>query len=216
MKNWIYLVWISGNQLKINLFKKTNTMKEKLIQLFKKTLNDYSVPRSFTGVNYNIVIKEKILKQVYETNIGNYIRCDVIEQKNSMFSSGWFFTPMFSIKLTNAGFSFKEDPPIIIAKTQCWYFAQYKPSFFWLGKDKKEKKQEGQNLLNQNKCTKFNKTEYYCFGIREDKYVLVQGTCFAEISNELAKQLFEEFEESVYAYDKHKLEERLSNNKQII
>jgi len=181
-------------------------MKEDLIELFKKSCNNFSFARSNQRINVNIdsgaysEIKNMLPKQISVPGLRKPFYVDTYNISNSL-----------------VGFMFKDEPPIGIGSIYKTYKVKYGYFFpiisytFW------------NNYIKRKKYCDFvinnwiSGTDYdydYCSLEKKiwfDKRArfIIHGTLVAEISFDEYLELYNLYKSKVVEYDQFKLKERL-------
>jgi len=174
---------------------KTNELKEKLKQLFLKSCEDKTIRK--------VLSKQNILRtDLVEKKILNSIK---FEDKENLF--------LYSDE-TSLGeawiINFENLPPIQLGCVYKYWCKDY----WWFTKKETEK------YIKELSGNKFWKSFHFengnCFKFSDVKYLLIHGSLFAEISEDVYKILEKAYKKSATESDLYILNKRLDNNKEIL
>lgn len=181
-------------------------MKDKLIQLFDKTCDNYDIPRDLHGIGTDIHynIQYKIRNTIFPETIQFFERYDTMKNRKYFYKSDLHL-------YDGVGFNFKDLPTLFLCNIRCSYHMNYKKSYFGLGTQRKNALKE---LRSIKESGIFYDTNEYCEeggAVRGDCYknIIVQGTLFTEITDMEWSNLRTKYYDSICKYDLHKLNERL-------
>ena len=179
--------------------------KEKLIELFKKSCMDLTIPRGDATITINVrsEAKRQIVDVGYPKQMGSFYRDDWHINDNEYY----------------VGFNYSELPALGLGAFSAKYELKYGRmipliSYLFINNYRNRKKYKAEaDALTANDPTLYDlfmDTLDKTISFRGRKYFIIHGSLFAIITEEEFQELIQLYRKQVYEYDELKLNERLS------
>lgn len=176
-------------------------MKEKLIKLFEKAIDDITIEKRI-NLNDEINICESAKEEITQIEKTKYKKLpDILKVNYETIIWGY----RFRFPIINRSIKFKESPPICI----CSLYEEITFEYYWFAYWKNNKIKAAIKEFFKNDILTVSR-DYY---IKRIKFYIVHGSIFSEITQEEVNSLVQKYDESIKKYDESILDKRLNTYK---